>query len=291
VKCCHLARWVDDQTRPKFTCPRQVQSPHGVSHSGPKRSECSFCGTDCTFPYISRRKADWKAPSACRRLLLSSDRAEYLGPLAQGPRRASGAVDPRFFSADKVLHERRRGRNSTGAAGENRLVSAQFDDGCLGGLWTMRRSRVLRILIVAIVLVLPVELVATRVAGSEPYPAAYMPSFGGIPESHGSVVVHEISVKAETTAGEWVTLTPASLIPNETKLGESIASNFFVHPSRVRSAAQSGWLVDRLRETHPRVRFSNLRVTLSTVCVDIETRSRWSKAVNTYSVKLKDGVR
>ena len=109
----------------------------------------------------------------------------------------------------------------------------------------MRSPRFGIVVILSILLLLPLEL-AWLAVGSEPYPGLYMPSFAGVPVKGDDVTASRLTLTAQTAEGP-IDIDPVGLMPNETRLAESIAGQFFADESRVREVAKNGWLYDRLQ--------------------------------------------
>ena len=144
-----------------------------------------------------------------------------------------------------------------------------------------------RVLFAAILLALPVQFLALKALGAEPYPALFMPSFGSVPEDEGAIQVTSTTVTAETRDGTTVTIDPIALMPNRTKLGESIAGYFFADEARVDETAQSGWLLDRVREQIPGQDLISVTVERRTLLVDADTRKVVRELdLTSYDVKL-----
>lgn len=129
-----------------------------------------------------------------------------------------------------------------------------------------------RALFAAVLLVLPVQFFVLKASGAEPYPALFMPNFGSVPEDEGAIEVTSTTVTAETRDGARVTIDPIALVPNRTKLGESIADHFFADKARVDATAQSGWLLDRLQEQIPDEDLVSVTVERRILLVDAHTR-------------------
>jgi len=150
----------------------------------------------------------------------------------------------------------------------------------------MSRLWAKRTLFAVIVLALPLQFLALKAIGSEPYPALFMPSFGSVPEVDGAVTVTSTLVTAETADGTTVTIDPVALMPNRTKLGESIAGYFFADAT-VNATAKSGWLRERLQEQVPDHILVSLTVERRTLLVDPETRETIGELdPQEYEVKL-----
>lgn len=150
----------------------------------------------------------------------------------------------------------------------------------------MRSRRGISVIAV-IVLMLPVQLALHRFAGSEPYPALFMPSFGQVPVVGQRVVVTRLTVVASSST-KSVHVDPVELVPNETRLAESIARFFFEDEDAVREVAANGWLRGRLRNIG--VEADNVEVTRERLFLDQDSHEVVQVVrVATYAVALDRG--
>jgi hypothetical protein len=123
--------------------------------------------------------------------------------------------------------------------------------------------------IAGLVLLLPVQFAVQHTAGSEPYPALYMPAFGRVPERDGKVLVIRLTLTADSAEGP-VPVDPMRLVPDRGWRADSIAGVFFADEADVRRVAADGWLDRRLREVG--VVATRLRVVRERLHVEPRTR-------------------
>jgi hypothetical protein len=147
-----------------------------------------------------------------------------------------------------------------------------------------------RLLFAFLILLLPVQLVQLKFFGGEPYPALFMPGFGSVPQDGEYVTVPRTVVTAVSRSGDEFDVDYIRLIPNETKLAESIASDFFADRNRVERAAADGWLEKRLSSLYPGEAFSKLSVQTSVRLVDLKTGVKRDTELKSYSVELGGGA-
>jgi len=151
----------------------------------------------------------------------------------------------------------------------------------------MRDRRIGMIVITALVLLLPVQFVAYRLTGREPYPGLFMPAFSRVLERDGQVEVDRLRLTAASDRGP-VEVDPVRLMPHETALAESIAIAFFADEADVRRVAANGWLHDRLQSLG--VEASSLQVVRERVRVrDQDLRVTHREVVAAFTVPISRG--
>lgn len=152
----------------------------------------------------------------------------------------------------------------------------------------MRDRRIGMTVIAALLLLLPVQYVAYRLTGREPYPGLFMPAFGRVLERDGEVEVDRLRLTAASDHGP-VAVDPVRLMPHETALAESIALAFFADEGDVREVAANGWLDNRLRSLG--VDASSLQVLQERVRIrDGTLRVTHREVVSVFTVPISKGA-
>lgn len=127
----------------------------------------------------------------------------------------------------------------------------------------------------ALLVLLPVALAAgfgaVRIAGAEPYPALFMPSFAEVP-SDGRVTTYEFSeLTIETGGGESLVPATGSIFPDGGVDARSIAGYVFSNGELFEQPGFMMWLSDRVVQSYPRL--DPVRATVTRVQFEIDETS------------------
>jgi hypothetical protein len=114
---------------------------------------------------------------------------------------------------------------------------------------SVRRAPGLRVLFIAVLVIVPAELVYFRFA-DEPYPAVLMPPFGTVQGAAGVVNTEEVEVTASAPGSEDRVITdPASLLPQGSPaLPQAILRSAFETDKAASALDTRRWLHARLEE-------------------------------------------
>jgi hypothetical protein len=152
----------------------------------------------------------------------------------------------------------------------------------------MVQSRIgLRILLLALLLLFPIEMGARRIMSDEPYPGLFLPGFGTVLDDGSSVSFDTPVVVANLTDGTSVPLDLTDDLPLAGG-GYSVALRaILADPARVNADGTRNWLRQQLSNSNPDLLVESLSVSWKTVEYDSARGQRTLTDTGTsYTVTL-----
>ena len=153
-----------------------------------------------------------------------------------------------------------------------------------------RKKWALRIVFAAAILLLPVELVAQRVAGTQPYPGLYQPSFADTPLTNGILKATLPIVTISFADGSTQQIPYNDVLPDSKLLDLSVFKSAFYGEKKANSADVVSWLRNDLQNKFPGTTPTSMTVDWTAFKIPIDDPdSRTGAIVRTVTVDLTKG--
>ena len=145
----------------------------------------------------------------------------------------------------------------------------------------------LRVLFLALLLILPIETALTKIIGTEPYPALFMPGFGQVLDKGSSVEFYQSEVIAVLADGQKVPLEANAMMMNP--IGYSVAfQSILSDPVRSNADVTKTWLRERLAAAYPDLDVVSLTVNKNLYHYDEATDQRTFTTAGSFDIVLGD---
>jgi hypothetical protein len=146
----------------------------------------------------------------------------------------------------------------------------------------------LRLLFAGVIVLLPVQIAASKLIGDEPYPLLFLPGFGPVLQHSSAVEFDSASMAGVLSDGRSVPLDSNAVMPNSE--GFSVAlQTILSDPVRCNAEDTKAWLRQRLAAAYPDLEIASVNVIWNHWAYDEETGRRTATDTGrSFSIALAD---
>jgi hypothetical protein len=131
----------------------------------------------------------------------------------------------------------------------------------------------LRLIFLALVLLLPIQVGIRKLVDGEPYPGLFLPNFGQVLEESSAVSFELAEVMGVLTSGMRVSLDPDLIMPTSAGYSVTVA-RILSDPAKSTAEDTRSWLRGRLSASYPDLVFASVSVVWSQWSYDATTGER-----------------
>ncbi len=125
---------------------------------------------------------------------------------------------------------------------------------------TAKSTIAIRVLFLALILVLPLEFAVKKLAGGEPYPALFLPSFGGVLEQNSTVEYDQPEIVGVLTDGREVILDSRRVMPGAGGGYSVVFETIFTNQAKATAEDSKVWMRQQLRAAYPEYDFEAIYI-------------------------------
>jgi len=131
--------------------------------------------------------------------------------------------------------------------------------------------------LIAILCVLPIEVLVVRASGHEPYPALFQPSFGTVEQSDSTVKYDFGKLTATTVDGEKLEVDPYQIMPSSSVDPISIWSIRFGPDKEIEPDIWLGFFKNSLTRLYPHEQFAKVTIEWYEIKLRVSDQKQVSK--------------